>query len=183
MPGRAFYFLRHGETRFNRERRFDVPLNETGEAQARQAARILASHSFSRIVSSPARRAKRTAEIVAGTSGISIHEEIDLMEFSVGSLEGRFIEEAKKEHGIGEHDSYMLMLPDDADNWHEFVLRVAVAVQRWTEKYPDESLLFASHGLVFCALAEYLTGTETYSRNAEPHYFKPMGPNWEVKRI
>jgi len=195
MSTPGFYFLRHGETQFNRERRFqgsiDVPLNDTGEAQARQAAHILESHSFSRIVTSPACRARRTSEIVAGNSGISIHQEKDLMEFSVGSLEGRLIEEAKKAHGLGKGDSYMLMLPDDADNWQEFVHRVGTAVKRWTKQYSSETLLITAHGLVFCALAEFLSGESRFSGNAEPHYFKPnndsegelWGDAWEIKKI
>ena len=187
MPGQAFYFLRHGETRFNLERRFqgsiDVPLNETGKEQARLAAKILTDHPFSRIISSPASRARKTAEIVAQSSGKQIHLEQDLMEFSVGSLEGQLIDSARKSHGLDENDSYMKMLPDDADQWHEFVPRVTSAVKKWTERYPEETLLFASHGLVFCALAEYLAGEETYSRNAEPHFFKLSGSGWKIKSI
>ena len=46
-----FYFLRHGETEWNRTGRtqgqLDAPLNETGRAQASRAAEILADESQS----------------------------------------------------------------------------------------------------------------------------------------
>ena len=51
LPQRAFYFLRHGETQYNLERRFqgtiDVPLNDNGVEQAKRAAEVLAGKGFS----------------------------------------------------------------------------------------------------------------------------------------
>ena len=128
LPTQSFYFLRHGETQFNLERKFqgsiDVPLNQTGVNQARAAAEILSRHPFVRIVSSPANRVLKTASFTAETTGIPMHVDTDLLEFNVGSLEGQDIVATKAAHGLGEDDSFMSILPDDADKWHEFVPRV-----------------------------------------------------------
>ena len=63
--------LRHGETTWNVEHRWqgwiDVPLNENGEAQAVERARVLGHEGFAprAIFTSDLQRASRTAEIIA----------------------------------------------------------------------------------------------------------------------
>lgn len=60
--------IRHGETQWNRESRFqgirDIPLNENGRQQAQKAADFLASIPLQFAVSSPMARPKETAEII-----------------------------------------------------------------------------------------------------------------------
>ena len=187
LPQRAFYFLRHGETQYNLERRFqgsiDVPLNENGVEQARRAAEILAGKEFTRIVSSPANRVLKTASFTAETSGAPMHVDTDLMEFNVGSFEGRDIVETKRAHGLDENASFMTILPDDAEKWHEFVPRICASVRRWTEKHSDETLLIAAHGLVFRALTVALADQHLVSQNAEPYVFRPTQDGWHIRRI
>ena len=61
---------RHGETHWNAEGRYqgqvDVPLSETGEAQARLLGERLRDVRIDRAVASPLARAKRTAELALG---------------------------------------------------------------------------------------------------------------------
>ena len=63
IPPAPFFFLRHGETDWNRERRLqgniDVPLNATGLAQAEAAAKRLVGAGVATIVASPLARARR----------------------------------------------------------------------------------------------------------------------------
>ena len=187
LPSRAFYFVRHGETQFNVERRFqgsvDVPLNDNGVQQAKRAARVLSGHSFSRIVASPASRVLTTAGFIAGYDETPIHIEQDLMEFHVGSLEGQCISSTMKLHGIESGASILSILPDDADKWHEFVPRICSAVSRWTDRYADETLLIVSHGLVFRALTEILLGQSKMSKNAVPFEFKPGPAGWTLSEL
>ena len=186
-PRRTFYFLRHGETEFNHAGRFqgriDVPLNDTGLQQAETAAGRLSALGISRIVASPAQRVLQTAEAVAALSSASIDIDDDLLEFQVGSFEGKSHETIRQEHGLGKKDSLFGVLPDDADNWHEFVPRVVSSVRRWTEKYESHTVLIAAHGLVFRALALALTGKEMISQNAEPFRFVLEEKGFRVERI
>jgi broad specificity phosphatase PhoE len=72
-PGITLYYVRHGETEWNRERRYqgqrDIPLNETGRSQAARNGRILAdalgagAAAFD-YVASPLARATETMQIV-----------------------------------------------------------------------------------------------------------------------
>jgi broad specificity phosphatase PhoE len=56
--------VRHGETDWNRERRFqghaDTPLNDSGRRQAGELAALLRSDGLSAVYTSPLRRAKDT---------------------------------------------------------------------------------------------------------------------------
>jgi broad specificity phosphatase PhoE len=83
---------RHGQTDFNRERRFqgqsDVPLNELGLRQAAQAARYLAALQPSAIFSSDLSRASVTAEALARLTGLPVQLDKDLRERSGGCWEG-----------------------------------------------------------------------------------------------
>jgi broad specificity phosphatase PhoE len=186
-PVHGFYFVRHGETAFNRQGRFqgriDVPLNETGIEQARAAARTLTGHRFSRIVSSPAQRVLQTASFIAEASNVPVHVDDDLMEFYVGSFEGQCIAEIRKAYGLAERDSLLSILPTDADKWQDFAPRVCAAVKRWTDQYIEEPVLIAAHGLVFRALCEALTGKHASSPNAHPCHFKPISNGWDIAKI
>lgn len=68
LPHIPFYFLRHGETDWNRRRvmqgHTDIALNEIGMRQARDVAPAVARLPIRTICASPLQRARRTAEIV-----------------------------------------------------------------------------------------------------------------------
>lgn len=93
LPARAFYFIRHGETDFNREHRIagrtDVPLNAEGRQQAEAAAAALAGVSIVRIVHSPLIRARDTAAIIASRNGAPLSVDPNLMECRWGAMEGQ----------------------------------------------------------------------------------------------
>ena len=59
------YIIRHGETEWNVKRRFqgrsDIPLNEEGRRLARITSEALRSVPFTRIYTSPLKRAYETA--------------------------------------------------------------------------------------------------------------------------
>lgn len=184
VPACTFYFLRHGETAYNQEGRFqgriDVPLNERGLAQACGAGAALASAGISRVVCSPALRVRQTVEQFLITRQLEVHIDEALMEFYVGSFEGRTHAEIRQELSLAEDASLYSLLPSDADNWDVFVARIVKSVAEWLRQYPDETLLFASHGLVFRALSFSLTGEEMISRNGQVHRFQPVDDSWEV---
>ena len=88
------YIVRHGETDWNLQKRLqgreDIPMNETGVAQANAAGRALEGIEFEYILSSPLTRARRTAEIIDGyvRCGKVVCEE-GLTERCFGSLSGQ----------------------------------------------------------------------------------------------
>lgn len=95
---RQLYFIRHGESEFNRAHKWssstDVPLTKTGQKQARKAGQKMKNQalSFDVIVSSPLIRAHQTAQHVAEaidypSEKIVIHD--NLVERQFGVLEGK----------------------------------------------------------------------------------------------
>ncbi|MBF8192252.1 histidine phosphatase family protein [Nonomuraea sp. K274] len=81
--------LRHGETEWSRAGkhtgRTDLPLTEHGEDQARALAPLVKERAFDLVLVSPARRARRTAEL-AGLNGYDVDG--DLWEWDYGGYEG-----------------------------------------------------------------------------------------------
>jgi probable phosphoglycerate mutase len=93
--------VRHGETDWNRERRFqghaDPSLNEEGRRQAVALADLLAGNTFAAVYSSPLRRAHETAEIVAERLGVPIEVSEGFMEVDVGSWSGLMTTEVEQQ--------------------------------------------------------------------------------------
>ncbi|KIQ96075.1 MULTISPECIES: histidine phosphatase family protein [Lysobacter] len=84
---------RHGETPWNAEGRYqgqvDIPLSETGEAQARALGARLHDVEITRAVASPLSRARRTAELALGEHRAGLlSTDADLSEIAHGSWEG-----------------------------------------------------------------------------------------------
>jgi broad specificity phosphatase PhoE len=84
--------LRHGQTVWNAEHRFqgqsDIPLDETGEAQAERVGRLLAALRPDVIVSSDLRRATATAAPLSRLTGLPVTLDKDLRERFGGAWEG-----------------------------------------------------------------------------------------------
>ena len=85
------WLVRHGETEWARlgrhTGRTDIPLTETGRAQARALGQRLEGHQFGLVLTSPLSRAAETARI-AGYADAAVPLD-DLMEWDYGALEGR----------------------------------------------------------------------------------------------
>ena len=89
----AIILLRHGQTDYNAEGRFqgqeDIPLNALGRSQAEAAAQALSASGIDRIVSSDLRRAHETAEALSAATGAGLEFDARLREISVGEWQGR----------------------------------------------------------------------------------------------
>lgn len=83
---------RHGQTTWNVEHRFqgqtDIPLDETGEAQAEYAARRLTTLMPSAIYASDLTRAQQTAAPLSKLTGLPVHADKGLRERLGGVWEG-----------------------------------------------------------------------------------------------
>lgn len=89
-------FARHGQTDVNAsgrlQGRLDPPLTELGRDQARRIAQALRADALARVVTSPLRRARETAEII--TEGLGIDAPVvdeRLVELDYGAWDGRAV--------------------------------------------------------------------------------------------
>ncbi len=101
-PGPRLLLVRHGETDWNRQGRFqgqiDIPLNDNGLAQAEAARRFLADVPIRRAWSSVMARPRRTAEVILESHpGIDLILSEGLMEIGHGLWEGQLEEEIAAE--------------------------------------------------------------------------------------
>ncbi len=95
-----YVLVRHGQTEWNRVERFrgraDVPLNETGMAQARATGeRVAAEWKPIAVYSSPLSRAVRTAEAVAERFGLQVQARPNLADIDYGEWQGLTPDEAR----------------------------------------------------------------------------------------
>ena len=146
-------FIRHGETDFNRQQRFqghvDVPLNAAGHEQARRLAAALADERFDLLVSSDLRRARETAaplELRHATRAIA---QPALREQCFGVLEGLDVAGIKARHPALwsqwlRHDADF-GLPD-GESVRQFHTRVISAVRDLATEHADKTLLIVTHG-------------------------------------
>jgi broad specificity phosphatase PhoE len=91
--------VRHAETAWNRERRYqgwtDTALSATGRAQAEAVARALASQPLAAVWSSPLRRASDTAAAIAAPAGLPVRVSEAFKEMRLGDWEGLTVAEAR----------------------------------------------------------------------------------------
>jgi probable phosphoglycerate mutase len=96
---------RHGETDWNRERRWqghaDTPLNEAGREQARALAASLRQDPPAAVYSSDLARARETAEIVARALGLPVALDERLREVDVGEWSGLLWAEIEERYPEG----------------------------------------------------------------------------------
>jgi broad specificity phosphatase PhoE len=130
-------FARHGETDWNRERRYqghaDEPLNEVGRAQARQLAAELRTATLSAVYSSDLRRASETADIVGEALGLPVTLDMRLREIDVGSWEGVCHAD------LGDRSW-------DGETYDAHRKRVVGAILDIAQAHPGESVLVVAHG-------------------------------------
>ncbi|HEY3632774.1 MAG TPA: bifunctional RNase H/acid phosphatase [Jatrophihabitantaceae bacterium] len=144
--------VRHAATEHSVHRRFsgrnDLPLSDAGQGQAAALARRTPTFGdVAAVVSSPLRRARQTAELIADTLGaaMSVHE--GLVECDFGVWEGRTLEEVQQDWP-GELAAW-LTSPDAAPPGGESFDAVAKRVRRARDeliaKNPGATVVIVSH--------------------------------------
>lgn len=143
--------MRHGETEWNRENRFqghaDPPLNEAGRAQAREVAERLAAEPVAALYTSPLRRARETAIVIAKRLNLEARVADALMEVDVGSWSGLTRSEVEVRFPRG----YRQWLEfshgwDDGETYDDLGRRVVDGLLRIADEHADESVLAVTHG-------------------------------------
>ncbi|MEU2558598.1 histidine phosphatase family protein [Streptomyces longispororuber] len=155
MTGRGLRLIlwRHGQTAWNLERRFqgstDIELTDAGVAQARRAARLLASLKPDAIIASDLKRAAATAAELAAVTGLDVTHDEALRETYAGRWQGLTHEEIIERYGE-QYAAWKRGEPvrrGGGELETEVADRAAPVVLRHAEKLPDNgTLVVASHG-------------------------------------
>ncbi|NDG10021.1 MAG: histidine phosphatase family protein [Actinobacteria bacterium] len=143
---------RHGQTDWNLQNRFqghsDIPLNETGHAQARRAAPLLMGLRPEKIVCSDLIRTQQTAAALADIAKLPVHIDAGLRETNGGKWEGRTGEENRAddyERFVNWLDGNDEPAGDTGERRSEIAERAVAAISRALE--PSLStLVVVTHG-------------------------------------
>lgn len=148
-----FLFIRHGETDWNRQQRFqgriDVPLNSTGRLQAERLAERLAPEVVAALYASDLTRAMQTAEPLARTWKLGTRPEPGLREQGFGILEGLDVPTIRLQHAElwarWTERRADFALPG-GESVRDFSARVLDAVARLARVHVGERVAVVTHG-------------------------------------
>lgn len=176
--------VRHGQTDWNKERRLqgrtDIDLNETGERQAADARDYLYNEEWDVLITSPLKRAKRTAEIINERLQVPLLEMEEFAERYFGEAEGLLIEESRRKYPNGGSPGQ--------ESREEVVDRAIRGVKEIQRKFPNKNVLLVAHGALIGLLlaelspAEFVYG-ETRLVNACINTIHFQDNEWNLKEF
>lgn len=162
------YWMRHGETDWNRARRIqgctDIPLNAAGREQARAAAKALRGVSFGAAFASPLSRAQETARIVLEGRGLSPVTVEDFREANFGTSDGRNMDADKADPASPLYwwfkDPSRHTPAPGGESLDEIAFRITTAFKNTMLPLESQAdrVFVASHGTVTRILATLLMG-------------------------
>ena len=169
------WFVRHGETEWNRTKRYqghsDIPLNENGRRQAQDTAALLAKETLSAIYASDLKRAVETAEAIAQTHELRVQQKPELRELHFGLWEGLRYEQIMEKWA--DELSLMYEHPEkgcapEGEGFSELAKRAWPALQAIREAHQEEeAIAVVAHGGTIRVLLCLLRG-------------KPLQQLWDV---
>lgn len=148
--------IRHGQTEWNRVERFrgraDVPLNETGLAQAEATGRrVGAAWQPAALYASPLSRAVQTAAAIGRSTGLEVQVFPGLADIDYGQWQGLTPDEARERWPEAVDDWYQH--PERADipggeNLERLRQRAMTAVGELAGRHPDQTIVLVGHTVI-----------------------------------
>ena len=156
------YSARHGQTDFNRENKIlgttDIPLNDTGTAQAEIFAdKVKALGDVDIIISSPMIRAETTAEFAAKKCGLKIITDERLREWNYGEYEGQL----RSEKFAADKELFAVRMGRTGESLLQLSHRVYDFLDDIIRRYNGKNILVVSHGGVCRMIETYFNDMTT----------------------
>jgi broad specificity phosphatase PhoE len=173
----TFYLVRHGTTAWVDQQFLhgitDIPLNENGIQQARQAAKALYGIQASYLFSSPLQRAMQTAEIIGKAIELTPIPTHGLIEINFGWMEGKKIlddvhNEFPKFVYMINHQWLNFIRLISGDSRKAFQRRVEQEWQRIQEECRNENAVIVAHSGVLDVILTKCFGEP--QQNDRPYY-------------
>jgi len=148
--------VRHGETDWNKigklQGHTDIELNKRGILQANVCADYLSNTPFDLIITSPLKRAKQTAEIIAEKKCLPLIEMQQFIERNYGDAEG-MTEEAR-----------LKKFPDlqytNQESKEDLRTRVMNGLRQIQKEHKESNIILVAHGAVINSILAILSNNE-----------------------
>ncbi|MFJ7729127.1 histidine phosphatase family protein [Neobacillus sp. NPDC097160] len=191
----TLYFVRHGETQFNVERRMqgfcDSPLTEKGIAQAKAVGKGLADIEFKAAYASESQRVVDTANLAIGVREIPLSIDARLKEMNFGILESLLFTDISAQYGniletLFSLEDLHLSAPD-GESYVQLFLRTNIAIEEIIKKHEREggNILVFSHGVTIGNYLMQLMQTKKYLHhdNCSVSVVNYSGGDFHVDRV
>lgn len=147
------YLVRHGETAWNAEGRWqgtlDIPLGEVGHQQAQALAKHLKDRPIAAIYSSDLSRARDTAEPLSRAKGLEIQTDARLRELDFGVFQGLTHDEIRAKYPEEERElfvNYLDFVLPEGESRRAVQARVYEMWQEVVRRHPNSEVVVMSHG-------------------------------------
>jgi alpha-ribazole phosphatase len=153
MTTTTIIFVRHGETLWNNEGRYqgqqDSPLSPTGLLQADKVGEFLRKRHVDAVYSSDLKRAWLTAQSIAKHHGLDTIRDPRLREMSFGVWEGKTRDQVRQEYpelwDARGRDNLSTRVPG-GEVPEEVVMRFREFLEEQVSKGMDQTIVVVSHG-------------------------------------
>ncbi len=148
----VLYLIRHGETPWTREKRFqgrtDTKLTPRGRKQAAALGRRLRDSGIDVLYASPLKRAAESARIISKSIRCKIRSDERLVELGFGEWEGKSPVEllAQKKSGYKEWCRGKLVSPRGGERLKAFRKRVGSFYRTILRRHPGKKIAVVTHG-------------------------------------
>lgn len=146
-------FIRHGETPWNiagrLQGRTDIALNSNGKLQAQACGEFLNPSDWDIIITSPLKRARKTAEIIQDHLSVPLIEMEEFIEVSFGEAEGLTFNERDKLYPERNYPK--------KEQSHMITARFSEGLEKVKQHYKDKHILIVSHGAFINAIVYHYT--------------------------
>jgi len=183
MSSTRMIVVRHGETTWNREGRFqghlDSPLTPEGLEQAQALGRRLAAHPFTALYSSDLGRAEATARIIGKATNQPLRLDHRLRERNLGVLQGLLLHEAREQfpdaYALFRHGGIDEIVPG-GESTRQRCEEITGCISDLAERHHGEQIVVVTHGGSLSCLMRYVLGL----RLDAPRRFSRPNASWNV---
>lgn len=163
MSKMTLLLIRHGQTEWNLQGRYtgqsDIPLNETGRAQARRLAESLSGNPPEVVIASDLQRARETAEIIAAPFGLPVQTDPRLREIHQGVWEGMHFSQIKEKFAqafAARKADPLTVAPPGGETVRQVRDRVVAAVSDIVREHNGRRVAVVAHGLALALIKAHL---------------------------
>ena len=164
------HLLRHGETTWNIERRWqgseDSPLTPKGETQIQYLAKHFRHHRAEYIISSDLGRAAKTAQVIQAEQDLPLHYSPELRERSLGIFQGLTRQEIQQRYpdafNAWQQDLAHYPIPEgeSLSDFYQRCWQGLLGIYSQAAQQATKELLIVTHGGVIYSLLSQVLGID-----------------------